>query len=169
MGLLTAAIVTTTAALVSTTFTQQQAQNNAVQAYVDQMTTLFTNSSLSESPEEANKVRGLARARTLLVLEQTDSSHKSLVIQFLHDAHLIQGEEPAISLDNADLSNTDLSNADLSEATLRDANFSNSDLSGADLSRADLSGAKGVTSDELKRQANSLNGATMPNGQKYEN
>jgi uncharacterized protein YjbI with pentapeptide repeats len=103
-----------------------------------------------------------------LILEQTGSSHKAHVTQFLHDAHLIQGNDPAISLEEADLSNTDLSNADLSKANLRDANLSDSDLSGADLSHADLSGAKGVTSDELKRQAKSLNGATMPNGKKYE-
>jgi hypothetical protein len=41
-------------------------------------------------------------------------------------------------------------------------------LSGATLTRADLSNATGITNDELEQQAKSLEGATMPNGQKYE-
>jgi uncharacterized protein YjbI with pentapeptide repeats len=51
-----------------------------------------------------------------------------------------------------------LSGADLGEA----------DLSGTDLSGTNLRGATGVTDLELERQARSLEGATMPNGQKYE-
>ena len=41
-------------------------------------------------------------------------------------------------------------------------------LSGANLSGANLSGAVGITSEELEQQAKSLEGATMPDGQKYE-
>jgi uncharacterized protein YjbI with pentapeptide repeats len=48
------------------------------------------------------------------------------------------------------------------QSTLRDAN-----LRGAKLSKADLSGAKDTTSKQLA-QAKSLEGATMSNGQKYE-
>jgi len=36
------------------------------------------------------------------------------------------------------------------------------------LSLTDLSGARGVTNDEPDEEADSLQGATMPNGQKYE-
>jgi hypothetical protein len=36
------------------------------------------------------------------------------------------------------------------------------------LSLTDLSGARGVTNEELDEEADSLQGATMPNGQKYE-
>ena len=48
------------------------------------------------------------------------------------------------------------------QSTLRDAT-----LRGAKLSKADLSGAKDTTSKQLA-QAKSLEGATMSNGQKYE-
>jgi uncharacterized protein YjbI with pentapeptide repeats len=38
----------------------------------------------------------------------------------------------------------------------------------ADLRRANLSDASGVTNERLEQQAESLEGATLPNGQKYE-
>ena len=38
----------------------------------------------------------------------------------------------------------------------------------ADLRGANLSEALGITNEELEQQAASLEGATMPNGQKYE-
>jgi len=52
--------------------------------------------------------------------------------------------------------------ADLSLASLSWAN-----LIGADRRRADLSDAKGLTDEQLD-QVNSLEGATMSDGQKYE-
>ena len=42
------------------------------------------------------------------------------------------------------------------------------DLKGADLRGADLRGARGITNEDLDRQASSLEGATIPNGQLYE-
>jgi uncharacterized protein YjbI with pentapeptide repeats len=51
---------------------------------------------------------------------------------------------------------------------LLETNLSGANLSGADLSGADLSGAVGITSEELEQQAKSLEGATMPDGCKYE-
>jgi uncharacterized protein YjbI with pentapeptide repeats len=56
---------------------------------------------------------------------------------------------------------------------MRMANLSHSDLTDADLTDADLSlanlrDAVGVTKEQLEQQAASLEGATMPNGQKYE-
>jgi uncharacterized protein YjbI with pentapeptide repeats len=67
---------------------------------------------------------------------------------------------------------TNLTDADLSNAGLQDADLSSADLSGADLTDAnltdaDLSEAKGWTMEQLSA-AKSLKGATMPNGQKYE-
>jgi uncharacterized protein YjbI with pentapeptide repeats len=49
---------------------------------------------------------------------------------------------------------------------LRDTTLSGALLSGADLSGANLTNAT-VTQEQLD-EAKSLNGATMPNGQKYE-
>jgi uncharacterized protein YjbI with pentapeptide repeats len=75
-------------------------------------------------------------------------------------------------LADADLSNADVRDANLSYIVLRDANLSNTRLSDTNLSNADLSGADlsdvyGKTAEELE-DARSLAGATMPNGQKYE-
>jgi uncharacterized protein YjbI with pentapeptide repeats len=62
----------------------------------------------------------------------------------------------------------DLSDSDLSGADLRSADLSDADLLNADLSDAVLSSAQGITNEELEQQADSLQGATMLNGQKYE-
>ena len=88
-------------------------------------------------------------------------------------------------MEGADLSGADLADVDLSNAEelwekgtylwkrgagLNDADLSNANLSGVDLSNANLSGAnlKGanVTEEQLAK-CKSLEGATMPNGQKH--
>jgi uncharacterized protein YjbI with pentapeptide repeats len=81
----------------------------------------------------------------------------------LFDANLREA-----TLSHTNLSDAFLKEADLSKALLNGANLSKADLSGADLSGADLSGAQGITNEELEQQAAYLKGATMPNGQKYE-
>jgi uncharacterized protein YjbI with pentapeptide repeats len=116
------------------------------------MVALFaTNNYLDEVQEE--ETRTLARARTLAALEEADLPHIKRIIRFLYDARLIQGDTPPVSLSGADLTGIDLSDVELSKANL---------------SGADLSGVKGITNKELQQQAVSLEGATMPNGQKYE-
>jgi uncharacterized protein YjbI with pentapeptide repeats len=173
----------------------QRAQDNALQAYLDQMSTLLLEKNLRTS-EEDSEVRTLARARTLTVLGRLDTSRKTVVMQFLEEARLVgaeAGREPVIALADASLSGTSLSFANLRNALLSDVNLSDADLRGADLRgayliNADLSGAnltfaqlsgafltfanlrnaEGITNEELEQQAASLEGATMPNGQKYE-
>jgi uncharacterized protein YjbI with pentapeptide repeats len=201
----------------------QRAQDEALQAYLDQMSSLLLEKDLRESKEDS-EVRMLARARTLTVLKRLDSERNSDILQFLREAQLISRTDPVISLNRSNLSGAKLSGVDLSEADLRRdqeasrANFNNADLSGANLSdaylaeayliganlsdadllntnlrgaslgladlhnatlskanllKADLSGAnlsevKGPTSAQLEGQARSLERATMPNGQKYE-
>jgi uncharacterized protein YjbI with pentapeptide repeats len=71
-------------------------------------------------------------------------------------------------LSNTDLSGADLRHADLSGAWLQDALLQGADLRGTDLRHADLSNAKGMSNKKLEQQADSLEGATMPDGQKYE-
>ena len=233
---------------------EQRAQDEALQAYLDQMSNLLLEKDLRTSKEDS-EVRLLARARTLTILRGVDPSRKTAVIQFLGDAALIQSTDTESTeviielsgadlsgatlsasitdlygayLDDADLRNADLSGAiltdallwganlsnanlfaaglggaalyganlhdanlgrahlqraNLGRANLHDANLSGADLLGADLHMADLRnanlsgailadadlyGAEGVTSEELDQQAVSLDGATMPNGQKYE-
>jgi uncharacterized protein YjbI with pentapeptide repeats len=68
----------------------------------------------------------------------------------------------------ADLTNAVLKGANLTSAYLKDANLTGANLTGADLTNADLTNAVGLTSEELEQQTSALEGATMPNGQKYE-
>jgi hypothetical protein len=192
----------------------QQAQDAALQTYLDQMSTLLLDKGLNGAFEGGAKgnreVRTLAQARTLTVLERLDPTRKRQVMQFLVDASLVQnapGEEPVMSLIGAELSGVDLtysapgdaqpyaavpvldlSSADLTYADLSGANLSGTvmhgtrlvgaDLRGvnlngtvlhdANLSGANLSHATGKSAEQLDGQAGSLEGAIMPNGQKYE-
>jgi uncharacterized protein YjbI with pentapeptide repeats len=145
----------------------QSAQDEALQAYLDQMSSLILEKDLRESKKHS-EVRTLARARTLTVLRRLDSSRKGQVLSFLAEANLVQGQGK-----NNDQRVIKLGQADLNDADLEAITLSGADLSGAHLSRADLTGAKlkgtkGITSEELHKQAETLEGATMPNGQKYE-
>jgi uncharacterized protein YjbI with pentapeptide repeats/cell division protein FtsB len=96
---------------------------------------------------------------------------------------LLDNADLMAHLPNADLSGANLIGADLSEANLIGANVSEANLIGADLSgvvllnadlsdavldNANLTGAEGITNEQLEEQAASLEGANMPNGQKYE-
>jgi hypothetical protein len=143
---------------------------------------------------ENDDVRLLARARTLAVLDGVSGVRKVRVLEFMFETELLQfrshDRPPVISLKFADLretrlvkrsilSNTDLDraelmdaklidakliNATLTKADLRGANLSGTDLYGANLSGADLRGAKSWTEEQL-REAESLQGATMPDSQ----
>jgi uncharacterized protein YjbI with pentapeptide repeats len=179
---------------------EQRAQDEALQAYLDQMSTLVLEKDLhNPDPDDVfkigavnlNKAEILARARTVTVLRSLDPNRKAQVLQFLVEAALVQNlpergrpvirlvgadlqEAPlgsydlhVINLDGADLSNADLHNANLSNATLAWADLKGTDLNLANLSGANLSEAKGWTEEQLAA-AESLTGATMPDGQKYE-
>jgi len=182
----------------------QRAQDEALQTYLDQMSTLLLEKDLRDS-EAGSEVRTLALARTHTVLERLDPSRKSELMQFLLEADLVEGlggRDPIIELGTADLKGANLtgavmpfaylsganlrgadlggiilSDANLSDADLRDINLTRPDqkaflrrahLLGADLSGANLRGAEGFTNEEIEQEASSLEGATMPNGQKYQ-
>jgi len=78
---------------------EQRAQDEALQAYLDQMSTLVLEKNLHNSdPEgvfkiaegyEVNKAEILARARTVTVLRRLDPKHKAQVLQFLVEAALV--------------------------------------------------------------------------------
>jgi uncharacterized protein YjbI with pentapeptide repeats len=181
---------------------EQRTQDAALQAYLDEMSSLMIGKNSLRDSEEDSEVRTLARARTLTVLGRLDPKRKTALMQFLVEAKLVQKVDerpPLIGLSGAnlsyanlsgfttDLSGADLRKADLVRAVLANANLTRAeltqaeliraDLSGADLSDANLSdailidanlsGAVGLT-DEQIAAANSLYGATMPNGQKYD-
>jgi uncharacterized protein YjbI with pentapeptide repeats len=207
----------------------QRAQDDATQAYLDQMTDLLLDKErpLHQS-EEGDEVSTLARARTLTTLSRLDGARKGNVVQFLYESNLITVGRLLVALIGADLrevelrgaslrgadlgganlrgarlsdaelSETRLSKADLRGARLSDTNLSLANLSkanlggarlisaelggadlrgarlrgtqlrGADLRGADLRGTTEITNEDLERLAFSLEGATMPNGQKYE-
>jgi uncharacterized protein YjbI with pentapeptide repeats len=182
---------------------EQRAQDEALQAYLDQMSELILERNLLES-EAGDPTYTLAQARTSTVILRLDAEHNESVTRFLSDSGLaVRGKASAkllegivlshATLSDADLRHANLSRTDLSDANLRDANLRDADLRGAnlsdaDLSRADLSfadlsnttnlfgadlsganlyGATGWTEDHLST-ASTLKGATMPNGQKYE-
>jgi len=145
----------------STTQTQieeRRAQDEALQAYLDQMSTLLLDKDLrfsteDNATEDSKQARTLARARTLTVLGRLDPSRKTALMQFLVEAELVQSvyvggvyTQPIITLIGANLSGANLSDADLSGANLSDANLSGANLhfarlDEANLSDADLSGA----------------------------
>jgi uncharacterized protein YjbI with pentapeptide repeats len=110
-------------------------------------------------------------------LQGADLSDASLIGADLSPAN-VPGFPPGLlpkedtNLTDADLRNAALQDVDLSGAILQNANLTNADLTNANLtdaylSDADLSEATGWTMEQLTA-ARSLEGATMPNGQKYE-
>jgi uncharacterized membrane protein len=128
----------------------QRAQDEALQAYLDQMSAMLLPNKDRPSLYKArpgDSLSSVARARTLTVLPRLDSDRKARVIQFLYESGLITRRRPVLNLDGADLTEADLEQANLVEATLGGTNLSGARLSGArlagaDLFEADLSGAE---------------------------
>jgi uncharacterized protein YjbI with pentapeptide repeats len=132
---------------------KQRAQDEALQAYLDQIGKLLLENDLRNSREKNQVCETLGRARTLTVLRRLDPGRKRSVLDFLYEADLIKRiglVTPAppfyIGLGSPDFeySAADLSGADLRGAVLRGADLSGkrngANLSGADLRGADLSG-----------------------------
>jgi uncharacterized protein YjbI with pentapeptide repeats len=118
----------------------QRAQDEALQAYLDQMSGLMLDRGLRTS-EEGSSVRLLARARTITILRRLDSERNSDILQFLHEAQLISGTDPDVRLDNSNLSGANLSRVALGGVDLSGVDLSNANLSETDLSNANLSNA----------------------------
>jgi hypothetical protein len=132
----------------------QQASDDAVQTYFDQMGTLLIEEHLRTSAEDS-EARTLARSRTLTILSRLDPERRSRVLQFLLESELVQRIEqknPVINLSGANLSGVsvpteanlsyaDLSGTDLSDANLSTANVSTAYLTATNLHNANLSRA----------------------------
>ncbi|HEX4213775.1 MAG TPA: pentapeptide repeat-containing protein [Candidatus Dormibacteraeota bacterium] len=108
-------------------------QPSVLATYQDHILDLLLGNELATSPP-GTAVREVARARTLIVLRAVGPADKGAVVQFLHDADLIDRGTRVI-----DLGHADLHGADLHEARIHAADLSGADLSGADLSGCDLS------------------------------
>jgi uncharacterized protein YjbI with pentapeptide repeats len=102
-------------------------------------------------------------------LREADLSYATLLNADLSFAPVpnFPGEKMPTNLTDADLSHAALQGAKLSSAKLIDAKLIDANLTDADLTDADLTDAKGWTLEQLTA-ARSLKGATMPDGQKYE-
>jgi hypothetical protein len=113
---------------------------------------------------------GLTRAeRSAAHLQGTNLSLAQVGEADLRDAHLNDAKLNGAYLYDTDLSGADMSGADLSDAEGRfesGARMKRTSLDGADLSGVDLTNAR-ITEEQL-REAESLEGATMPDGRKYE-
>jgi len=127
----------------------QRAQDEAVRAYLDQMSNLMVDKelrkNLGQEPENSD-LRRLAQARTLAILLGLDQDRKRRPLKLIYELSLIMKEEPILNLKNAGLDTADLSEITLHDACLREvdlrlANLSGADLKGSDLGGADLRGA----------------------------
>jgi len=147
-----------------------QEEETTLSAYLDGLTSLLLDKKLG-SPDAAYDASVVARAKTMIVLQRLNDPHrKSMVVQFLYEAHLITGKQPRVSLDGVDLSGVDLSSVDLSGANLsgahlnmallrstdlRDAILSGADMQGATMKGTDLRGADmtdtRLTNDQLQQ------------------
>ena len=186
----------------------QRAQDEALQAYLDQMSQLLTDKDRPlRRAQPGDNLSAVAWARTLTVLTRLDGRRRGSVVQFLSESGLINWNRRILSLSGADLREADLSIAnlkfadlqhthlgsanlygaglsmanlrganlrganlrwaDLSMANLSMANLSNTYLRDANLTLTNLSGAQGASEKRLA-ECESLKGATLPNGQKYE-
>jgi uncharacterized protein YjbI with pentapeptide repeats len=149
---------------------ERRAQNEALQAYLDQIGQLLLDKGLRSSVENgggsSGEARVLARARTLSVLRTLNPERKTNVVLFLQEASVIQGSpldsDPIIPLFEADLSGTKLNNTNLVGVDLHDAKLIGANLSGADLRGAKLYSAyKGADLSGADLSDASLSGANL--------
>ena len=101
-------------------------------------------------------------------LSRADLRRAHLVRANLHEANLREANLHEANLREANLHEAVLTEADLTGADLTAADLRDAKLGGANLGGATLEGALGIANDELRRQASTLEGTTMPDGQKYE-
>ena len=154
---------------------ERRTQDEALQAYLDQMSSMLTPNMDHPSLYKArpgDSLSSVARARTLTMLPRLDGGRKGSVVRFLYESGLITKNRPIFNLYESDLSRANLLKANLSTAHLRRVNLRGADLRAADLRGADLRGAdlswtRGWSYDQLRAAAGLL-GAIMPNGQKYD-
>jgi hypothetical protein len=149
-----------------------RSQEEALRSYLSSLYELLLEHRLREQPRDSD-VRRLAQVRTTMLLLSLRGDGKGRLLQLIYDLDLISRTTPIIELRGADLRDAILSDADLSNTCLAGANLFGAYLSGADLRGADLRGAnlkdaKGVSNERLQQQTKYLKGATMPNGQTYE-
>jgi len=113
----------------------RRAQDDALEAYLDDMTNLMIDHHLRSPPqgEDPKDIRAVARARTLTLLTRLDGERKGHVVQFLYESGLIYRYRIVVSLHGADLSRARLSGATLGGVDLSGARLVDAHLEGASL------------------------------------
>lgn len=122
-----------------------------LQAYLAKMSELLLDRNLRLSNPN-DEVRQIARVQTLTILQRLDGTRKWNVLQFLHDANLVDKDHPIIDLRGANLSKVSLgavtkfggtwfTHIDLDKINLKQVDLSNADLSHASITEANLSGS----------------------------
>jgi uncharacterized protein YjbI with pentapeptide repeats len=130
----------------------QRAQDDALQAYLDQMSRLLIDKGLHRTTHWLDDFRVTARAQSLAVLQRLDGARKKSVLRFLYEARLINEAENLgpddqtlsariVGLSGADLREANLRYITLEGAALNGAILENAHLKGADLRGIDLGGA----------------------------
>ena len=127
----------------------QRAQDEALQAYLDQMSHLLTDKELRRTTDWLDEARITARARSLAALRRMDGEHRKSVLQhrksvlqFLYEAQLINRRESTfvegVTYELGPARIVGLSGADLRKANLRHITLENAALDGALLEKANL-------------------------------
>jgi uncharacterized protein YjbI with pentapeptide repeats len=115
---------------------EQRAQEDALQAYLEQIGSLLKEQHLVNTDRE--DLKQLAQAQTLTVLARLDGNRKGTLVRFLYGAGLITKNKPVLDLSEADLRDAYLYGANLTDANLRRARLSRAKLGRAKLDGADL-------------------------------
>ena len=120
-----------------------RAQERALQAYLDGMTSLIIDGRLGLE-RELPGVGVVAKARTAAVLSTLDRDRNQVVLRFLRDGNLVveagvEDRTSRVSLIDADLTSADLRGLDLRGINLHGAKLNGADLEGADLRNTTLS------------------------------
>ncbi len=105
-----------------------------LQAYIDKISELLLKEHLDELKPEFERVREIARARTLTVLPQLDAERKLSVLRFLGGSHLLQ----IVPLNVSDLSGIRMHNINERNINIRDANLMYASLNNSTLEHIDL-------------------------------
>jgi uncharacterized protein YjbI with pentapeptide repeats len=174
----------------------QEAQDTAIQGYIDQMSDLLVDRHLRSLPKGSD-IHRLAEARTLEVLLGLEGERKRRPLKLVYGLGLINNrlhtaqrdgaplddENPSLNNPDSgerdgallDLENLSLDHADLTELSLRDACLRFADLRGANLQGSDLSGAnlsyadlRGANLTNTDLSAVNLSGANLLPYDEYE-
>ena len=85
---------------------EQQAQDEALQAYLDVMKELLLEQDLRDSGPDSN-ARAVASVQTSLILDRVDARRKTAVLRLLTDSHLIDADVPLIETSTLALQGAD--------------------------------------------------------------